>query len=38
MWPDLAIFGVLTVLLMAIAMLISLRKRPAYVEAKVPSN
>jgi ActR/RegA family two-component response regulator len=35
MLPDLAIFGVLTTLLMAIATLISFRKRPAYVEAQV---
>ncbi|MDQ1257068.1 MAG: hypothetical protein QG656_1669 [Candidatus Hydrogenedentes bacterium] len=35
MLPDLAVFGVLTVLLIAIAALIALRKRPAYAEAKV---
>jgi ActR/RegA family two-component response regulator len=38
MLPDLAIFGVLTVLLMAMATLISLRKRPAYAEAKVAAQ
>ena len=38
MLPDLAIFGVLTILLIAIATLISRRKRPAYVEAKVAAQ
>jgi hypothetical protein len=38
MFPDLAIFGVMTMLLMAISKLISLRKRPAYVEAQVAAQ